>query len=170
MGINDFIKIGRKIKEARIAAKLTQKEMAKKLGLSVSTYSNYENEHREPPLEVIKSICDIVGTDLAVLILGTGIKQNNESSVKTLEVNTKNIKENPELFNNILREIINRPFSFFQDATTGKILDREEFTNDMLLSSNEKKAEFINMLVEKISLTKTGSTLSVHIDYKKEQD
>ena len=87
-----------------------------------------------------------------------------------MEVNTKNIKENPELFNNILREIINRPFSFFQDATTGKILDREEFTNDMLLSSNEKKAEFINMLVEKISLTKTGSTLSVHIDYKKEQD
>lgn len=170
MGINDFIKIGRKIKEARIAAKLTQKEMAKKLGLSVSTYSNYENEHREPPLEVIKSICDIVGTDLAVLILGTGIKQNNESSVNTLEVNTKNIKENPELFNNILREIINRPFSFFQDATTGKILDREEFTNDMLLSSNEKKAEFINMLVEKISLTKTGSTLSVHIDYRKEQD
>ena len=170
MGINDFIKIGRKIKEARIAAKLTQKEMAKKLGLSVSTYSNYENEHREPPLEVIKSICDIVGTDLAVLILGTGIKQNNESSVKTLEVNTKNIKENPELFNNILREIINRPFSFFQDATTGKILDREEFTNDMLLSSNEKKAEFINMLVEKISLTKTGNTLSIHIDYKKEQD
>lgn len=170
MGINDFIKIGRKIKEARIAAKLTQKEMAKKLGLSVSTYSNYENEHREPPLEVIKSICDIVGTDLAVLILGTGIKQNNESSVNTLEVNTKNIKENPELFNNILREIINRPFSFFQDATTGKILDREEFTNDMLLSSNEKKAEFINMLVEKISLTKTGNTLSVHIDYKKEQD
>ena len=95
MGINDFIKIGRKIKEARIAAKLTQKEMAKKLGLSVSTYSNYENEHREPPLEVIKSICDIVGTDLAVLILGTGIKQNNESSVNTLEVSSKNIKENP---------------------------------------------------------------------------
>ena len=170
MGINVFIKIGRKIKEARIAAKLTQKEMAKKLGLSVSTYSNYENEHREPPLEVIKSICDIGGTDLAVLILGTGIKQNNESSVNTLEVSSKNIKENPELFNNILREVINRPFSFFFDTTTGKTLDREKLTNDMLSSSDEEKAEFINKLVEKISYTRTGMALSVHIDYRKEID
>lgn len=170
MGINDFIKIGKKIKDARIAAKLTQKEMAHKLGLSVSTYSNYENEFREPPLEVIQSVCNIVGTDLTSLILGTDIKPKNESSVDTLEVTTKSIKENPELFDNILKEIINRPFAFFFDAATGKTLDNKKFTNDMLSSSDEEKAKFINSLVEKITLIKTGGTLSVHIDYKENKE
>ena len=74
------------------------------------------------------------------------------------------------LWNNILREVINRPFSFFFDTTTGKTLDREKLTNDMLSSSDEEKAEFINKLVEKISYTRTGMALSVHIDYRKEID
>lgn len=60
MGVNDFIKIGSRIKAYRINSGLTQREMAKKLGLSFSTYSNYENNYREPPSDVIDKICEIL--------------------------------------------------------------------------------------------------------------
>jgi len=60
MGINEYIQIGNKIKKARLKAGIPQKEMAEKLHISVSTYSNYENEYREPPYETINQICGIL--------------------------------------------------------------------------------------------------------------
>ena len=60
MGINQYIKIGSKIKQARISKGIRQKEMAVKLGLSVSTYSNYENNYREPKLDIVEKICCIL--------------------------------------------------------------------------------------------------------------
>ena len=43
------------MKEIRMEKHCSQKETAKKLGLAISTYSNYENGYREPPMEVIQS-------------------------------------------------------------------------------------------------------------------
>lgn len=54
MGINQYIKIGSKIKKARISKGIRQKDMAEKLGLSISTYSNYENNYREPKLDIVE--------------------------------------------------------------------------------------------------------------------
>ena len=48
MGVNEFIKIGDKIKEIRKLRGLTQRDVAKKLNIPYSTYSNYENNNREP--------------------------------------------------------------------------------------------------------------------------
>lgn len=59
MGINQYIKIGKKMKEIRMEKHCSQKETAKKLGLAISTYSNYENGYREPPMEVIQSFCTL---------------------------------------------------------------------------------------------------------------
>ena len=60
MGINQYIKIGSKIKKARISKGIRQKDMAGELGLSISTYSNYENNYREPKLDVVERICDVL--------------------------------------------------------------------------------------------------------------
>lgn len=60
MGINQYIKIGSKIKKARISKGIRQKDMAEKLGLSISTYSNYENNYREPKLDIVEKICEIL--------------------------------------------------------------------------------------------------------------
>lgn len=68
MGINDYIKIGSKIKELRMSKGLTQREMAKQLNLSFSTYSNYENNYREPKLEIIEEIAGILGVTIQYLI------------------------------------------------------------------------------------------------------
>lgn len=71
MGINDFIKIGSRIKAYRIERGYSQREMANKLNLPYSTYSNYENNHREPTSEIINHICDILEIDFPEL-MGAG--------------------------------------------------------------------------------------------------
>ncbi|CCK99423.1 TPA: helix-turn-helix transcriptional regulator [Clostridioides difficile] len=61
MGINDFVKLGDKLKSIRDKLGLTQAEMADKLNLKRSTYANYESNKREPNSETLNQICDILG-------------------------------------------------------------------------------------------------------------
>ena len=68
MGINQYIQIGSRIKEARLAKGIKQNKMAELLGISVSTYSNYENNYREPKLDIIHQICEILGLELDELL------------------------------------------------------------------------------------------------------
>lgn len=56
MGINEYIKIGNRIKKLRIEKGYSQKEMASICGISYSTYSNYENNNREPSMKQIEKI------------------------------------------------------------------------------------------------------------------
>lgn len=68
MGINQYIKIGSKIKKARLSKGIRQKDMAEKLELSVSTYSNYENNYREPKLDIVEKICSILDMTIDELV------------------------------------------------------------------------------------------------------
>lgn len=68
MGINEYIQIGTRIKEARTKAGMAQKEMAEKLHISVSSYSNYENGYREPSFETIRQICKILESSVDELL------------------------------------------------------------------------------------------------------
>lgn len=58
MGINEYVKIGSLIKELRLSKGYTAKEFSKKLHIPYSTYSNYENNNREPNLDVLNKICE----------------------------------------------------------------------------------------------------------------
>ena len=64
MRISHYLEIDSKLKSLRQEAKISQKEMASKLGLSVPSYSNYENGYSEPPMEIIESFCGILGLSL----------------------------------------------------------------------------------------------------------
>lgn len=68
MGINEIIQIGSRIKEFRKAKGITQKEMAKRLNIPYSTYSNYENNNREPNMAQIKAIAKELKIDIFELI------------------------------------------------------------------------------------------------------
>lgn len=68
MGINEIIQIGSRIKEFRKAKGITQKEMAKRLNIPYSTYSNYENNNREPNMAQIKAIAKELEIDIFELI------------------------------------------------------------------------------------------------------
>ena len=68
MGINEIIQIGSKIKEFRKAKGITQKEMAKRLNIPYSTYSNYENNNREPNITQIEAIAKELEIDVLELL------------------------------------------------------------------------------------------------------
>ena len=60
--------LGKKIKKYRTDANLTQRKMAKLLGIPYSTYSNYENDNRTPDSETLQRICDILNISMQDLI------------------------------------------------------------------------------------------------------
>lgn len=68
MGINDYIKVGSHIKELRKSHKLTQAEVAKRLNIPRSSYSNYENDKREPSLKILTQLADIFNVTIDDLL------------------------------------------------------------------------------------------------------
>lgn len=70
MGLYRFVKIGDKIKEKRISLGLSQKAMAEKLDINRTTYSNYENNNREPNIETLQKIVNALNIDIETLVLG----------------------------------------------------------------------------------------------------
>ncbi|WP_251547975.1 helix-turn-helix domain-containing protein [Pumilibacter intestinalis] len=60
-------RIGQKLARARKTMGLTQKEMAKKLTIPQSTYANWEQGRREPPLYYIYNIVLILEIDFNYL-------------------------------------------------------------------------------------------------------
>lgn len=57
-----------RIKRMRIMHKLTQQEVANKLGIARGTYSNYETGLREPDAKTIASIADLFGVTTDYLL------------------------------------------------------------------------------------------------------
>lgn len=94
-------KIGRFIAENRKKKKITQSELAEKLGVTDRTISNWENGKNMPDLSLFKPLCDILGISINELM--SGEKINNKEYTEKLEenfINTinyidkKNIKTN----------------------------------------------------------------------------
>lgn len=94
-------KVGKFIAENRKEKKLTQYELAEKLGVSDRTVSNWENGKNMPDLSLFKSLCDVLGITINELL--SGEKLNNkkysekleENFINTLDyINKKNIKNN----------------------------------------------------------------------------
>ena len=50
--------MNKKLKELRLEKGLSQKVIAKALGITLSAYSNYEQGIRTPSIETIKKICE----------------------------------------------------------------------------------------------------------------
>ncbi|OOM16726.1 helix-turn-helix domain-containing protein [Clostridium saccharobutylicum] len=80
MGVNDIIKVGDNIKSLRKEKRISQKDMAAILKIPYSTYSNYENNNREPSAEMLNKIAKALNVNLAYLL---GI-QNHLKNASTL--------------------------------------------------------------------------------------
>ena len=93
MGINEIIKVGNNIKRIRKQKNISQKDMAKKLNMPSSTYSNYENNNREPNAATLRKIADILNVDISDLLNLNS--PENESSEKYLsdDINTIQVIE-----------------------------------------------------------------------------
>lgn len=64
MGLNEYFQIGSRIKAIRKDKGLSQRAVAAQLGIPFSTYSNYENDNREPSLETLHQIAKILAVPL----------------------------------------------------------------------------------------------------------
>ena len=66
-----MIEFSKNLKNERLACGYTQKEMAKKLGISFRTYQNYElttQNNREPELETLCKISKILSVSTDYLL------------------------------------------------------------------------------------------------------
>ena len=68
MGINEVVQIGKRIKEYRKSKGFTQKELALRANIPYSTYSNYENNNREPNREQLQKIATALNVPLYELM------------------------------------------------------------------------------------------------------
>lgn len=66
----DYREMGRRLQERRRKRKLTQEEVAERADITVVYLSKIENGRAKPTLELLDSLCDALGLDLAQLMSG----------------------------------------------------------------------------------------------------
>lgn len=90
----DQEKIGKFIAKCRKDKKLTQAELAEKLGISEKSIGNWENGRNMPDLSLFKPLCNIL--NISINDLMSGEKVDNQKYIKTLEENIVNMVSNIE--------------------------------------------------------------------------
>jgi len=82
---------GRRLKQARKKANMSQEEIAEILNISRSNISKYENEELEPNIQILKAFCKIYGTS-ADYIIGLTNKEPTETT-KNININQSHSKK-----------------------------------------------------------------------------
>lgn len=94
------MEIGKKLKNARIEAGLTQEMAAEKIDVSRQTISNWENEKSYPDIISVIALSDLYSVSLDELLKG------DQKMAEHLEESTNVVKSNKKLTGAILLNII----------------------------------------------------------------
>ena len=94
------MKIGKKLKNARIEAGLTQEKATEKIDVSRQTISNWENEKSYPDIISVIALSDLYSVSLDELLKG------DQKMAEHLEESTNVVKSNKKLTGAILLNII----------------------------------------------------------------
>ena len=94
------MEIGKKLKNARIEAGLTQEKAAEKIDVSRQTISNWENEKSYPDIISVIALSDLYSVSLDELLKG------DQKMAEHLEESTNFVKSNKKLTGAILLNII----------------------------------------------------------------
>lgn len=94
------MEIGKKLKNARIEAGLTQEKAAEKIDVSHQTISNWENEKSYPDIISVIALSDLYSVSLDELLKG------DQKMAEHLEESTNVVKSNKKLTGAILLNII----------------------------------------------------------------
>lgn len=76
---------GDKLRAARKAAKLTQEELAEKIGVKRSVISKYENGIIDPSISQVQSIADALGTTMLDITDFSELSPSMEASIPLLK-------------------------------------------------------------------------------------
>ena len=94
------MEIGKKLKNARIEAGLTQEKAAEKIDVSRQTICNWENEKSYPDIISVIALSDLYSVSLDELLKG------DQKMAEHLEESTNVVKSNKKLTGAILLNII----------------------------------------------------------------
>ena len=94
------MEIGKKLKNARIEAGLTQEKAAEKINVSRQTISNWENEKSYPDIISVIALSDLYSVSLDELLKG------DQKMAEHLEESTNVVESNKKLTGAILLNII----------------------------------------------------------------
>ena len=94
------MEIGKKLKNARIEAGLTQEKAAEKIDVSRQSISNWENEKSYPDIISVIALSDLYSVSLDELLKG------DQKMAEHLEESTNVVKSNKKLTGAILLNII----------------------------------------------------------------
>lgn len=147
-------KIGTFIAECRKRKKLTQLELAEKLGVTDRSVSNWENGVCLPDASLYKSLCDILQISINELFVGEFVCNENDKNVAD---NNLLILLEHGLYDTSSKEIT---FDEFHDS-----LKRISETT-LLLQRFENKQEAITYLVNETGLSEEECTSAYDIYIK----
>lgn len=94
----DQERIGKFIAKCRRDKKLTQKDLAEKLGVTDRAISNWENGKNMPDLSLFKPLCNCLGITINDLMSGEKVKETDyqgkleENIMKTIDYTNRNIE------------------------------------------------------------------------------
>ena len=94
------MEIGRKLKEVRMHASLTQEQVAEELFVSRQTISNWENEKTYPDIISIIKLSDLYSISLDELLKG------DQKMMEHLDESTNIVKSNKKLVGAIIANIL----------------------------------------------------------------
>lgn len=75
--------LGDRLKELRTSQGITQKELAKQLGVSASAVGLYEQNRREPDISTIKKLAKLLNCNVDYLLGFTSIPTPTKSAIYT---------------------------------------------------------------------------------------
>lgn len=111
------INLGKRIKEFRKIRGLTQKQLAEKLGVTTITIQNYENNRREPNIETLNKIADVLNVTINDLIGDDFIIGASEKGIT--------IKSLQEIQERVIKDLIS--YCAIKDIDISLVGDEENF-------------------------------------------
>ena len=177
-------KIGKYIKEKRKEKKLTQLELASRLGVSEKTVSNWENGRNMPDLSLFNPLCEKLDISINELMKGEKIDSDDyqkvleENMVNTIDYSNKNIdkkiKKVTILFISLFVLILG--FMLFYNGKQMVIEDnypvyQEVYIDNRIIDPTLKKYILDNMLIEENDNSKNFVSYEIFsIEQIKEND
>ena len=89
-------RVGERIREARRSAKLTQDQLAQKLGISTVTLNRYEKGHRSPDAAFLNQMVVQMGCDSRWLLTGQCSKSSDDSKTLPKQIESFGQTEQPK--------------------------------------------------------------------------
>lgn len=144
------------LKTARVEKNLTQRDVAKKLGVKDNTISNWEKGKTEPDIEIFVRLCEIYDVNFAELLETAYRPKKNESSLTSQE--QKHIKKY-----RALDERGKQTVDIVLDSQYELIQAKKETTCGLSDEEIEKELESYK---QELLAEKKQKTLSVSVDIK----